>query len=134
MKDIKGYEGLYAITEDGQVWSYSRKQFKKPSLTHNGYERVQLHKDGVKRNCRVHRLVAEAYLPNPDNLPEVHHINSIRTDNRVDNLQWVSKEENLKHRDWTKDLLYYATKMQELGFVFTPEQLELINFEVNENA
>ena len=127
MKDIKGYEGLYAITEDGRVWSYRHKKFKKASLTHNGYERISLSKNNTLRNYRIHRLVAETYLPNPDNLPEVHHINSIRTDNRVENLEWVDKEHNLKERNYGKDIKYYAEKMIKLGFTFTPEQLELID-------
>lgn len=126
MKDIKGYEGIYAITEDGQVWSYKRQKFMKP-YKQNGYLLVRLFKDGNSKNYRIHRLVAEAYLPNPNNYPEVHHINSIRTDNRIENLAWVSKEDNLrliKHKAHTAK--WYATKLEELGIEFTPEQKKLI--------
>ena len=93
----------------------------------NGYLLVRLFKDGNYKNYRIHRLVAEAYLPNPNNLPEVHHINGIRNDNRVDNLDWVSKEDNLgliKHKTHTAK--WYAAKLEELGIEFTPEQKKLI--------
>lgn len=126
MKDIKGYEGQYAITDNGEVWSYKRKNFMKP-YKQNGYLLVRLFKDGNYKNYRIHRLVAEAYLPNPNNLPEVHHINGIRNDNRVDNLNWVSKEDNLrliKHKPHTAK--WYAAKLEELGIEFTPEQKKLI--------
>lgn len=128
MKDIKGYEGIYAITEDGQVWSYKRQKFIKP-YKQNGYLLVTLFKDGNSKNYRIHRLVAGAYLPNPNNYPEVHHINSIRTDNRIENLAWVSKEDNLRQRKRkykTHTAKRYATKLEELGIEFTPEQKKLI--------
>ena len=126
MKDIQGYENRYAITEEGQVWSYKSQMFLTPWLQ-NGYEKVKL----ANKNYRVHRLVAETYLPNPDKLPEVHHINSIRTDNRVENLAWVSKEDNLAARKFHKPLKWYAEKMEAMGFVFTDKQKQIIENEVN---
>ena len=75
MKDIKGYEGLYAVTSCGRVWSYRRNKFLAPATIKSGYNYVNLYKDGKKKFCRVHRLVAEAYIPNPDNLPQVNHKN-----------------------------------------------------------
>lgn len=126
MKDIKGYEGIYAITEDGQVWSYKRQIFMKP-YKQNGYLLVSLFKDGNSKNYRIHRLVAGAYLPNPNNYPEVHHINSIKTDNRIENLAWVNKEDNLRLRKYkAHTAIWYATKLEELGIEFTPEQKKLI--------
>lgn len=69
MRDIPSYEGLYAATEDGRIWSYRSKKFLKPRLTKKGYYRVVLYKDGKGKDFYIHRLIAEAYLDNPENLP-----------------------------------------------------------------
>ena len=65
MKDIKGYEGLYAVTSCGKVWSYRRKIFLSPSYDNNGYLMVNLSVGGNVKTKYIHRLVAEAYIPNP---------------------------------------------------------------------
>ena len=96
MKDIKGYEGLYAVTSCGKVWSYKNKKFLKPGACTNGYLFVCLCKDGKVKSYRVHRLVAEAYLPNPGNLPDVDHIDNDKTHNYVNNLQWLSRKDNCR--------------------------------------
>lgn len=96
MKDIKGYEGLYAITSCGKVWSYRNKKFLKPSNDESGYLRVNLYKNGVRENKQIHRLVAEAYLPNPNNYDTVDHIDFNTTNNCVNNLQWMRRNENCK--------------------------------------
>lgn len=97
MKDIKGYEGLYAITEDGKVWSYRNKRFIKPFLRKNGYLQVILVKDGVKKNHKVHRLVAETYISNPNNYPEVNHKDENRVNNNIDNLEWCPHDYNCNY-------------------------------------
>ena len=109
MIDIKGYEGLYAVTEDGKVWSHRSKKFLRPQLNENGYLKVGLLKDGKYKHYKVHRLVAQAYLDNLRNLADVHHINSDRTDNRIANLKWVSHKENLIYRDveFLRSLRFY---------------------------
>ena len=94
MKDIKNYEGLYAITSCGKVWSYRRKKFLKPYKTKRGYLRVDLCKDNKPKHFFVHRLVAEAYLPNPDNLDTVDHIDENKEHNYINNLQWMSRADN----------------------------------------
>lgn len=94
MKDIKGYEGLYAITSCGKVWSYRNECFLKPLTNHKGYLRVCLRKNGEKKMHSLHRLVAEAYIPNPENLPEVDHIDSDKTHNYLNNLQWITHRDN----------------------------------------
>ena len=94
MLDIKGYEGKYAITKDGQVWSHKREKFLKPETTNCGYLRVGLSKDGALKHYSLHRLVAEAYLPNPNNLPQVNHKDHDRTNNNVENLEWCTQEYN----------------------------------------
>ena len=96
MEDIKykinnkNCEG-YRITKDGRIWSDKNDIFLSTKLT-NGYLLIQLN----KANLTVHRLVAETFIPNPDNKPYVNHINSNKIDNRVENLEWVTQKENCK--------------------------------------
>ena len=97
MKDIVGYEGLYAITEDGQVWSYRRQIFLKLKTQTCGYTQTTLHKDGVRKQFLVHRLVALAFLPNPNNLPEVNHKDENKKNNHVSNLEWCDRNYNMSY-------------------------------------
>lgn len=99
MKDIPGYEGLYAATEDGQIWSYRRQRFLKPSINGGGYLKVALCKDGNPKTYHVHRLIALTYISNPDNLPEIDHIDRDKLNNSIKNLRWVSRRENVLNRD-----------------------------------
>ena len=97
MKDIRNYENIYAITEEGQVWSYKSNRFLSPTLLASGYLQVELYKNGKGKKFLVHRLVAEAFLPNPEELPQVNHISEIKTDNRVSNLCWMTAKDNDNH-------------------------------------
>ena len=97
MKDIKGYEGLYAITTCGKVWSYRSKKFLRPSNDGRGYLFVGLCKNGTRKQYRIHRLVAEAYIPNPDNLPEVNHKDENKEHNYIGNLEWCDRKYNCNY-------------------------------------
>lgn len=97
MKDIPGYEGIYAITRDGRVWSYRRKKFKSIADGNHGYQQLQLSVNGVHKNVYIHRLVAEAFIPNPYNLPEVNHKDENKRNNSVDNLEWCNRKYNLTY-------------------------------------
>ena len=95
MKDVKGYEGLYAVTSCGKIWSYRSNKFLKPH-TVNGYLQVKLCKNGIRKFFFVHRLVAEAYVPNPQGLETVDHIDGNKDHNYVNNLQWMTLGNNIK--------------------------------------
>lgn len=94
MKDIQGYEGLYAVTSDGRVWSYKRKIFLKPRINKGGYLQVMLYKDGKSTNHYIHRLVAATYISNPFVLPEVNHKDENKENNSIDNLEWCDCKYN----------------------------------------
>ena len=94
MKDIKGYEGLYAITSCGKVWSYKSQKFLKLTDDGRGYLIVSLCKGGKGKAFRVHRLVAETYIPNPNNLPEVNHKDEVKINNCINNLEWCDSKYN----------------------------------------
>lgn len=93
MKDIKGYEGLYAVTSCGKVWSYRKKIFLRSKLC-NGYQQVCLYKDGKMKTVYIHRLVAETYIPNPLGLLEVNHKDESKEHNYINNLEWCDRKYN----------------------------------------
>lgn len=109
--DIPHYDGLYQVSNLGRIKALPRErvnyqggrwiqpeQIMATRFNEDGYECVSLTmKSGKRKTERVHRLVALTFIPNPDNKPEVNHINSIRDDNRVENLEWVSRKENIYH-------------------------------------
>lgn len=96
-KDIRDFEGLYQVNENGDVFN-SKGVKLKPEMTRNGYLRVSLsNKEVSHQRHLVHRLVAESFIPNPNELPQVNHINEDKTDNRVENLEWCTPLENLNH-------------------------------------
>lgn len=111
-RDVKGFERLYQVSSIGNVRtkeksvSHSRNQAMKVRRkaktmstvdNGNGYLYVTLTKDGKRYNRYVHRLVAEAFIDNPDGLLEVDHINRIRNDNRIENLRWVNRQSNIEN-------------------------------------
>ena len=97
MKNIKGYEGLYGITTEGDVWSYRRKKFLKPGVNNDGYLYINLSKNGKYKSYTIHRLVAEAYIPNPENLPEINHKDENKTNNCLQNLEWCDHKYNINY-------------------------------------
>ena len=95
-KDIKGYEGIYQVSNLGRIKSlkYGKEVIMKPKPNTHGYIRVSITMHNKKKSIAVHRLVAETFIPNPDNKPCIDHINTNRADNRVENLRWVTYSEN----------------------------------------
>lgn len=106
-KPVVGYEGFYEVSSFGKVRSLKRtrkgkcesecgvkERLLKPSKHTKGYLVCGLSKDGKLKYFKVHRLVAEAFLPNPENKEQIDHINTIKTDNCISNLRWVTPKEN----------------------------------------
>ena len=119
MKDVKGYEGLYAVSSCGKVWSYRRQKFLKPAYNGHGYLSVSLcDLNGKQKSYRVNRLVAEAYIPNPDNKPIVNHKDAVRHNNNINNLEWVSAKENLTGVLVGKKKTFSKVKCVETGEVY----------------
>lgn len=100
-KDIAGYEGLYQINNYGDVKSLNYGNTKKEKILkpHNndGYYDVTLYKHGKHKQYKIHRLVAQNFIPNPKNKPQVNHKDGNKINNNVNNLEWVTNSENIKH-------------------------------------
>lgn len=107
VKPIKGWEDLYTISTDGKVYSLRTGKYLKPRLSMDGYERVALCRGKeYRREYRIHRLVAEAFLENPKNLPQINHKDFNKRNNCLENLEWCTNKNNV----------YYSIKNKRYGF------------------
>lgn len=120
-RDIEGYEGLYQISSEGRVKSLKRiarnnhtvdSKIRKPKIDKDGYCCVSLWIDGVSKEYFIHRLVAQAFVSNPENKPCIDHINTDRTDNRVENLRWCTHKENTNNPISREKFLHNRYKVE----------------------
>lgn len=102
VKDIKDFEGRYTISSTGEVYSFAKSKghhkgkVLKP-LNGSYYLVVSLHKNGISKQYFIHKLVAEAFIPNPNNKPQVNHIDGNKLNNNLENLEWCTQSENQIH-------------------------------------
>ena len=95
--DIKGYEGTYTVSNLGQIKNVKTNRILKQRKNKYGYMQIGLYKDGKAKTYLVHRLVLETFKTNVDNKPQINHINEIKTDNRLVNLEYMTAKENSNH-------------------------------------
>ena len=142
-KDVKGYEGEYLVSNMGRVKSIKKKfgtlhqeTILKPATIWTGYLRVGLVKDKKSKSIFVHRLVAQEFIPNPENKPIINHINGDRTDNRVENLEWCTQKENCNRSDKVKNgERYNSVKVIDSeGNIFNSYRSAAKHYNINPNT
>lgn len=92
--EIIDYRGYYQINNNGEIRSLISNKILKQTINKKGYCIITLYKNNIRKTFRISRLVAYMFIPNPENKLEVDHINTIKTDNRVENLRWTTSKEN----------------------------------------
>ena len=113
-KDIEGYEGLYQVSNKGRVKSlkYGKERILRPGIDRDGYYKIMLYNDSARKTFRLHRLVAEAFIPNLDNKPEVNHKDENKKNNCVENLEWIRHIDNCnygtRNKRLSRKLLQYS--------------------------
>lgn len=122
-KDVVGYDGLYEVSNLGRIRNSKRKTLVTPFKNERGYLRCELWKNNRRKRYRVHRIVANAWIPKIDGKTHINHINEVKTDNRVENLEWCTQAYNNSYgthnlrvkRTWIKKSVSYQLK--ERGYV-----------------
>jgi hypothetical protein len=129
-KDIKGYEGLYQISNYGRIRSLKfrnnvcekyRVIVMKPNLR-NGYLVINLRKNMKRKSFQVHRLVAQAFIENPFNYPIVNHIDYNRQNNNAENLEWCTQKQNVNHSTCNMKGISHNIKKQNYGITYREKQ------------
>lgn len=98
-KDIKGYENLYQVSTYGNIKSYYRNKILKPKIDKDGYCLINLYKNKICKTFKIHRLVAQHFINNPNGYKEINHINEIKSDNHLVNLEWCTHKYNNNYKN-----------------------------------
>lgn len=122
---VVGYEGLYEVSDQGRVKSlkFGKEKILKPWKTPDGYLKVSLRKDGHTKQTYVHRIVSEAFIPNPNNLETVNHKDEVKTNNVASNLEWMSQKDNINYGTRNKRMSEALSKQVQMFDKSTSELL-----------
>lgn len=152
-KPIPNFEGLYEVSNLGRVkalkrkkncnrgWGWIKEHIMKQTNTNanSEYYRVPLtNKEHIRKYYLVHRLVAQAFIPNPNNLPQVNHIDGDKSNNTIENLEWTTREDNIKHaykiglNPSRKSIIKYIDKLEE-RIVKLEQKIEAMQYKVGDN-
>ena len=126
-KDIKGYEGIYQVSDRGRIKSLRKKKYLKVWSTKQGYRYVVLNIEGKAYTTYIHQLIAQAFIPNPDNKDIVHHIDRNPENNSLDNLMWVTQQEHFAIHDHSKKVYQYTIEGKYVGEYNSLKEAEFIN-------
>lgn len=145
-RDIEGYEGFYQVSNTGLVKSLERRvdyghikplrreRILKPKIDKDGYRHVRLQRDGISKHVRVCRLVAIAFIPNPNNLPFVNHKDEIKSNDTSTNLEWCTRQYNVNYgtaKDRTRRKLYKKVYCGANGKIYESESQASIDLKVS---
>ena len=142
-KDIEGYEGLYQVSNLGRVKSLERIDrlgrlkpgvILRPKVERGGYLLVGLHKEGKQKMFLVHRLVAHAFIPNPEGLPEINHRDEDKTNNLVDNLEYCDRKYNMNYGTRNERMTKNRVQSGIDNGTYDPELCGIMNKDRNEYA
>ena len=121
---IEGYDG-YLISKEGEVWSERSNKLLSPFPDKKGYLLCNLYLNGKRKQHKIHRLVALTFIPNPENKPQVNHIDGNKSNNHISNLEWASPKENIKHA-WNSGLANSISGVRRTDSKLSEEDLKYI--------
>lgn len=125
-----GFEEQYGITKTGKIYSYYTQSFKIPRLSSpNGYLKINLSKNGKTSTHYIHRLVALQFIPNPENFPQVHHLDENKMNNSVENLKWVSAQENINAG--TGQERRVKTRLENGGYPVPSSAIKILQIDIS---
>lgn len=140
-KDIPGYEGKYAASSFGRIKNVVSGRIRKPSTHKDGYKLIVLHNNAVKVGFSVSRIIGKLFVPNPDNLPEINHIDLDKANNFYKNLEWTDRFGNMQHAFANREIRRKGTvtdkhvtimaKFRKPVFAYNEETNETLTFESN---
>lgn len=135
-KDIKGYEGRYMVSNHGEILSTKfngkgKSRILKQNDKGRGYLSVSLYKDKKVKPRTVHRIVAETFIPNPNNLPQINHIDGNKKNNNINNLEWCTAKENVQHA-WKNGLVKMTEERRKRSIKHLEKYKKISSVEINQ--